>query len=308
MGILNKMIDALKGNTLKDKLFKHFNRRRHFFKLQGELKNYKLNELTYSRLKKKYAYALDKKTEDLPREKCDTVWTCWFQGMENAPLLCQTGYRRMKQVFGEENVVCITAENVLDYIDLPDYIVRKWKQGIISNVHISDIARYFLLYKYGGTWIDSTILILDDEIPEYMHNSKLFLFADHISGLIPNIQSSYISAYSHSPLIGGICELIKEYWKNENYTIDYNMYHFFFQMSEEKHADEWNEIYRYPNHSTHILRKYMFQKFEQERFDQIKSVCPIQKLSHKKKGDGDLNGTFYDQLILNNEEFFKKEA
>ena len=307
MRTITKVLDILRSNALKEKIIKHLNRARNLFFLDGDLKSYKINELTYKRLKKKYSYVLDRKLNELPREHSDKVWTCWFQGMENAPLLCQVGYQRMKQVVGEENVFVITAENYAEYIDLPEYIVRKWKQGIISNVHISDIARYCLLYQYGGTWIDSTILILDSQLPEYMRDSKLFLFADHITGLYPNIQSSFINAYSHSPLIAYVHELIFEYWKNENYTIDYNMYHFFFQMAEERCKEEWNDVYRYPNHATHILRKYMFEKYDQKRYEQIKSVCPVQKLSHKKKQDGDISDTFYDRLIIHSSDFFAQK-
>ena len=214
----------------------------------------------------------------------------------------------MEEIFGKENVVVITAENYADYCSIPDYIVDKWKQGIISNTHFSDIARYCLLYENGGTWIDATILILDDELPEYFHDSPLFLFADHISGMVPNIQSSFISAYSHSPLIGCVRDLIFEYWRKENYSIDYNMYHFFFQMAEEAYPEEWDAVYRYPNHCTHILRKYLFQPFDEQRYEQIRQMCPVQKLSHKKKSDKDLSGTFYDVLILQGDKFFQKKS
>ena len=79
----------------------------------------------------------------------------------------------------------------------------------------------------------------------------------------------------------------------------------FFQMAEEKCPEEWKEVYQYPNHATHILRKDLFDPFDQKRYDQIRKMCPVQKLSHKKHPTDDVSGTFYDVLIEHGREFFK---
>ena len=306
MGTISRIITSFTNGTFLRKLFKHSVSSRRLFYLKDDgIRREQQNLIVYRWLKKHYGYVLDEEIPEREREHSDKIWTCWFQGMENAPLLCQIGSSRFQQVFGKDNVMIMTAENIGDYLELPEYILEKWKKGIISNTHFSDIIRYCLLYEYGGTWIDSTILILDEDLPDYFHDSRLFLFADYISGTVPNIQSSYISAYSHSRLIGYVRELIFEYWKNENYTLDYNMYHMFFQMAEEKCPEEWKEVYQYPNHATHILRKDLFDPFDQKRYDQIRKMCPVQKLSHKKHPTDDVSGTFYDVLIEHGREFFK---
>lgn len=41
---------------------------------------------------------------------------------------------------------------------LPDYIVKKWEKGRIPADLFSDLLRLELLIRYGGTWIDSTVL------------------------------------------------------------------------------------------------------------------------------------------------------
>ena len=50
----------------------------------------------------------------------------------------------------------ITYENYSDYVELPDYVVEKHKNGTISRAHFSDVLRFSLLKTYGGMWIDST--------------------------------------------------------------------------------------------------------------------------------------------------------
>ena len=250
-------------------------------------------------MKKKYSYILNREIEEKERKKNDTIWVCWFQGIENAPVLCKTCVDRMKEVFGSKRIVVITEENYKQYADIPEYIVEKWKKGIISYAHFSDILRLCLLVEKGGTWIDATILLLSKNIPAYFTDSKLFVFADYISGLRPNIQNSYISAHSNSRILTCVRDLLFEYWKKENYAVNYSIFHLFFQMAEEKYATEWNEIFKYPNHCTHILRKDINRPFDPERFEEIKDVCPIQKLTYKKDYKNGPENSFYNELIIN---------
>lgn len=304
MNKFTKLLNSFSDGSFKTRINKYFNNFRHVYYLKDEnIKRSEINYLNYQKLKKEYGHVLSYTIEDKPRKLGDKVFTCWMQGMDNAPELCKLGYSRMAQIFGKENVVVITADNYSDYVTLPDYIIDKWQKGIISNTHISDIIRYYLLYNHGGTWIDATVLLLTDDLPLYMFNSKLFVFADYISGAIPNYQSSFITAHSHSKLIGCTINLIEEYWKKENFTMDYNMYHYFFQMAEEQYQDEWKQMPKYPNHATHILRKVLFEPYSEEQFNQIKEMCPVQKLSHHKKPD-DTKGTFYDVLIRNGMDYF----
>ena len=44
--------------------------------------------------------------------------------------------------------------------------------------------------------------------------------------------------------------------------------------------------------------------FDEKRYKQIKEMCPVQKLSHKKHADGDVSGTFYDVLVDHGFDFF----
>ena len=301
---MKKFFDAVTNGTLSYKLFKFFNSRRHLFYINdSSIRSAQLSKMVYDKLKKKYAYILDQEIPMMKRIPNRTVWIAWFQGIENAPLLCQVCVNRVKEVYGKENVCVITGDNFKEYVDLPDYIIDKWGKGIISNAQFSDILRIALLSEKGGTWIDATILVLKKDLPKYLFDSELFVFADHISGIYPNIQSSYMSAYQGSRLLLCTRNLIYEYWKRENYLLDYSLFHLFFQMAEERYPDEWDKVYKYPNHSTHILRKNIFDRFDIERLKQIIDACPIQKLTYKKEVPEDIQGTFYDELIFRNKEF-----
>ena len=92
----------------------------------------------------------------LPHESSNKVWICWFQGMENAPELVQKCYQSVNEHLIDREIHLITAENLSQYVRFPDYILEKWKKGIITNTHMTDLLRLELLIQYGGMWLDAT--------------------------------------------------------------------------------------------------------------------------------------------------------
>ena len=296
--MLKKVLNSFKDGTIIPRMKNYLLKNRRIFKLDNDnIKEIEKSYLIYKDLKNKYSDIINQEIKDSERVKNDTIWVSWFQGLDSAPILCQTCVERMYEVFGKNKVKLLTADNYQEYVHLPDYIINKWQEGIITNAHFSDILRTALLVENGGTWIDATILILKDKLPKYFYDSELFIFADHISGIYPNIQSSYISAYKGSKILQLTLNLLYEYWKKENYLVNYSLFHLFFQIALEKYPDEWNRVYKYPNHSTHILRKNILDKFDKDRYESIKDVCPIQKLTYKKEYKN-IEDTFYEELII----------
>ena len=100
---------------------------------------------SYYWLKKKFR----KKISNNRKEKRETgrkiAWICWFQGLDNAPQLVKKCYESICYWLKEYEIVVITKENYGDYVSFPDYIVKKWEEGIISDAQFSDILRLELL-------------------------------------------------------------------------------------------------------------------------------------------------------------------
>ena len=87
-----------------------------------------------------------------------TVWFCWLQGIDDAPEIVKACYNSIKRNIPNRETKVIDAKNWKDYVELPDFIVKKWEKGRIPAALFSDLLRLELLIKYGGTWIDSTVL------------------------------------------------------------------------------------------------------------------------------------------------------
>lgn len=112
------------------------------------------------------------------------VWFCWLQGIENAPRLVQVCYTSVQKYCADRPVHLITGENMSDFVTLPDYIMQKYHTGIIPPAQFSDILRLALLVKYGGIWIDSTVL-LTAPLPRYITHGSFFFYQNKSWGDVP---------------------------------------------------------------------------------------------------------------------------
>lgn len=126
-------------------------------------------------------------------EECDAsgdkyIWICWFQGMENAPELVKRCYASVKRNMPDKEIIVITKENMDQYVNFPDHILKKWKRGLITDTKMSDFLRMELLIRYGGLWMDSTIF-LSGPIPDWVYEKDIFMYA--MKDIIKNVEVYY---------------------------------------------------------------------------------------------------------------------
>lgn len=245
---------------------------------------------TKKKLEKKYKKQISELEEQyditLPRHQSNKIWVCWFQGIENAPELVKICYKSLQKNLPTKEIVLITEDNMKEYIDFPDFILDKWKQGKITHTHMTDLLRIELLLKYGGTWIDATVLCTSKEcdIPKYFFESDLFVYQalkPGKDGVAAFISSWYMSACTNNKILWITRELCYEYWKNNNSMVDYFLLHDFMCLVLEKEEREWMDIIPRDNATPHILLLRMFEKYDREMFQSIVSQTPFHKLSYK---------------------------
>lgn len=97
------------------------------------------------------------------------IWCCWWQGVESMPELVKMCHTRLKQVIPKDKAELhiITFDNYLDYVDIPEHIVKKFNDGIVTMTTMSDVLRFCLLERYGGYWLDATVFFTDNIPKEY---------------------------------------------------------------------------------------------------------------------------------------------
>lgn len=109
-----------------------------------------------------------------PQYSDKIVWTCWWQGEKHAPDIVKACWQSQKKHLSNDiQHIVITQNNYSDYITIPDYVLDKFKDGKNGLSYLADYIRVSLLYKYGGVWLDSTVLLLESlpkqcwELPLY---------------------------------------------------------------------------------------------------------------------------------------------
>ncbi len=265
-----------------------------------ELKKVNKNWIIYTFLKSRYSGFLKKykKVHNSVHEYSDTVWWCWFQGEENAPEIVKACLESVRKNMPGKKVIVITEKNMYDYVSMPDFIIEKYKKGIISRTHFSDLLRLELLIRHGGLWIDSTVLCTD--CPDYAFNTPLFAFKTNEKNDPATVaQNWFISAEKNNPILTLTRDLLHNYWKCHNILIHYFIFYFFLKLAAEKYSEEWNSIPFYSDVPPHILQRELFTQYTEKRIAQLKRMSDIHKLTYKFKDESNLEkqGTFYKKIL-----------
>ena len=93
-----------------------------------------------------------------PRKDKLNVFCYWDTGIDNMPKMLQNILFHNKMVCDKNGIVfhLITDQNVNKYIDVEDIFFK------LYGNHKSDYARWNLLKRFGGAWIDTDIILLKD--------------------------------------------------------------------------------------------------------------------------------------------------
>jgi hypothetical protein len=255
----------------------------------------------------KYSYVLNHLSE-FPQKSAhvDKIWQLWYQGLSQAPIIVRKCVDTVQEFSEGRNVIILHDKNIEDYISIPSYIYDKKEKGHISNTHFSDILRTFLLAEHGGIWIDSSVM-LTSPIPGYILNAPFFCFADTPpmlwwAGTNTIASSWFIHSAPNQIIMRAMKDLLCEYWKHENNCRHYYLFHLIFALvisSKEEYMKEWGEAPFFSNVPPHVLQMELFKNFNKERFEQIKQMSAIHKLTWKlgRRFDTKKTNTFYDVLI-----------
>ena len=268
----------------------------------------------------KYNYYLEENTIlDTPKtqEQTNYIWQLWLQGEENAPPIVKKCLNSIKTNHPEMKNIVLNKDTIKQYLDIPKCIEKKYKQGIISNTHFSDYIRTCLLYKYGGIWIDSTVL-LTDKIPENILKQNFFVFKNPLwysSKIVPSEElfkvflsmdrnaglfgsSWFIIAKKNNPILKLQKQLLENYWAKENKNIHYFFFHFLLTKSLIKNPickKIYEDMYSLSNKEPHILQNALDLKYNENLFNEIKKLSFIHKLTYKKETIE--KNSFFDYLL-----------
>lgn len=252
-----------------------------------------------------FAYVIDKyrRVKD-PEEKKRrrTVWTLWWQGEETAPALVKACLKKFRE--NCEEVVVLTKDNIGEYITLPDYILKKKDEGIITFAQLSDIIRFALLEKYGGLWLDSTIY-LSARLPEEAFTGNLYTLHTNYSKnafVQHNLYHGFVfGSVRHGKLSSFIKEMFFEYWKQKDVLIDYLMIDYLIMIAYRNFPEVKEEIdnLHFTSERLYDLVGLLNEPYDADEFKKLEAECLCSKLNWHPKYKTTAKGrqTYYAHLV-----------
>lgn len=166
----------------------------------------------------------------------ERIFSIWLQGEQNAPEIVKACWRSVRKNC-IQSLVVLDEESLGEWIELPEHILRKRREGKIKPAHFTDICRLALLVRHGGLWLDATDYI-PAPLPESLWQEDFFVYTsgENIVGSYAGIQNCFIRARKGNFLAKAWLRLIYEYWRREDKPLDYFIHQLLFMMLVEHNA------------------------------------------------------------------------
>ncbi len=233
------------------------------------------------------------------------IWLCWWQGIECAPAIVRACVESICRNADGHTVTIITDRNYRDYVHIPDWVMRKVAEGIITRTNLSDLLRLSLLAEHGGLWLDATFFccgplgdlafgqpLFSIKRPDYLHAS---------------VASGYFAGYSlacdtaHRRVFATIRDFFLEYWQKNDFMVDYLLVDYMIVLAQRHDpsiAGAFDAI-RPNNPLCDELGKCLGEPFDRQRWQELSSNTSLFKLTWKqsfpvRKGEVQ---TFYGALL-----------
>lgn len=249
-------------------------------------------------IKKKYnpllKQLIDKYAEkEFTHEHSHKVWVCWFQGMEQAPEIIKICHTSLRRYVKEREIVVLTDDNISQYVTFPEHIQQKYHEGKIPQAQYSDLLRLELLTRYGGTWIDATVLCTGSHYPQEIFDADLFFFQYIRAGNIDfhGISNWFITASSNQKTLLILKEMLYQYHKDYNCTVAYFIFHIFFMMIAKQLPEEVKQMPRVSNKYCFVLENHLGDSYDETWMKTLTASCCFHKLNGRlwKEAEGKSN-------------------
>ena len=250
-----------------------------------------------------------------PKQKLEKipVWICWWQGEESMPPIVKACVDNMRRRLPEDaQLHIITWDNMGEFVELPPHILDKFKRGLITRVHLTDILRYALVSSYGGAWIDSTVWLTDriqDKLPEYLGQMYFTQrFPDWSCCPQEACRGKWCNFFfmgrSECMLFSYVYEALLSWWEQHDRLIDYVVVDYIIWAGYCGVPEIKRLIDAVPANNEQIwsMAKVLNDPYEPAKFDELMSANDFYKLSYKgrleEKTDEKL--TIYGHILKEN--------
>ncbi len=217
------------------------------------------------------------------------IYVLWWQGFDNAPeivKICQSSLHRSYDHHSQE-IVLLDKRNIFNYLELPGYIIDKFRQGIITVTHLSDIIRAILLKENSGLWADAT-MFFPNPISSELFKKDFFTLRNPSSNkysITSKWECFFIAGQKDFPLFSLLQDMWFEYWKRENELIAYLLTDHLFYIGYIENIKIRNAIDLCPSfyYKIDYFQNLMNQKYNEKKYNEIIGNERYIKLTYKNE-------------------------
>jgi hypothetical protein len=214
------------------------------------------------------------------------IFMLWFQGEEMMPELCKLCFHQLKKIKPENcQIIFLSNDNYLDYIELPADILIKFKKGLICPANFSDIVRFALLRDYGGWWIDAATFTVDglfEQVQNLQYFSPRF---DNDQYLLQDVSKGRwivgsIFAKKNNIVPSFMFDAFVNLWMRHDIAIDYLavdyiMWVGYRNIPEFKDAIDAIEL---NNQNFRFLNNCLEEPYSEEKFNELNKILNFNKI------------------------------
>ena len=222
---------------------------------------------------------------DLQCESVDRhIWVFWNTGEASMPPLVKLCQESLKKHANGANVHLLTMDNLHRYISIPRCIMDKYAAGRMTLAFLTDYIRISLLEKYGGLWLDATILVTQD-IPAGVFQKPLYsLHTEYEKTIFVNdnkIHCYVLGGMNGYSFFTYIRNELEKYWAEHDfmidyYLLDYTIMHAYFNNDSIRHVID---SLSYTSSSLYEIMKIIDEPAEGSKLRQLEDENVFSKLN-----------------------------
>lgn len=252
-------------------------------------------------------FSKDNPNSGKPRESAVSriIWSAWLQGLDNAPEMVNVCLEsHQKHLPGYEFRV-LDMENYRQWVELPEWVEEKYARGMIPAALFSDVLRVAVLKRYGGVWMDASVLCtgfgnqqLQKQWTE-VENSRFAVFRYYRKGdrYPSGLSNWFIAATPDNIVLTSVYDMLTAYWRDYDCTIDYYMMHLFISCALKAFPEMERGMPKLNSRYSFFLGDALSRTYSQEAWQELVDHVAIHKLNYRKADEARKNPLSYYNFI-----------
>ena len=211
------------------------------------------------------------------------IWMYWDKGYDNCPDIIKICYESWKKYNTNYKIIFLDDTNLIQYINIKNYIPDIDKKNIKIQ-HFADIIRLILLHKYGGYWVDGTLLCTKSLNSWIQNRNKSSFFAFRNPTNWKLLSNWFLCSCPNGYIITTWLNSVINYWNSNDKLSNYFYHHKLFKILYKKNNKfkfYWDNSSIYCSHKPHYLLKLnlLNQPDEEIKIDIDQKITPLFKLN-----------------------------